>query len=128
MVTKPNTQSHLGFTLIELLVVLTLLAILAAIVTPQYLDRVQDAKELTLQHNLHETRKVIDQFYRDKQRYPKTLNELVEQRYIRALPIDPITHQNGTWTIVKSDSGDGVMDLRSAAPGTARNGSHYATW
>jgi general secretion pathway protein G len=117
MVTMPNMQSHRGFTLIELLVVLALLAILAAIVTPQYLDRVQDAKELTLQ-----------QFYRDKQRYPKTLNELVEQRYIRALPIDPITQQSGTWTSVKSDSGDGVMDLRSAAPGVARNGSHYATW
>lgn len=128
MVTSKRLAITRGFTLIELLVVLALIAILAAIVTPQYLDRVQDAREVALQQNLNETRKVIDQFYRDKQRYPKALSELVEARYIRALPIDPITQQSNTWAVVKADSGDGVSDLHSGATGTARNGSTYASW
>ncbi len=120
---------HRGFTLIELLVVLALIAILAAIVTPQYLDRVQEAREVALQQNLHETRKIIDQFYKDKQRYPQTLNELVELRYIRALPIDPITQQSSTWKLIKADAaGGGIIDLRSGATGLAKNGSHYASW
>lgn len=122
-------SKHKGFTLIELLVVLALIAILAAIVTPQYFDRVQDARETVLKQNLHETRKIIDQFYRDKQRYPKTLAELVEAKYIRALPFDPISQRSDTWTSVKPDNTEeGVIDLRSGAIGAAKDGSRYASW
>lgn len=74
-------KMHKGFTLIELLVVLTLLAILAAMVAPQYLERAQEARETVLRDNLHQTRKLIDQFYRDQGRYPSTLQELIVLRY-----------------------------------------------
>ncbi len=120
-----------GFTLIELLVVLAVLAVLAAIVTPLYLDRVEDARETVLRQNLVGLRQTIDQFHRDKGRYPSQLAELVEQRYLRAIPEDPITQRADTWVLVSARPGDarsGVFDVRSGAPGRARDGSEFQQW
>ncbi|MGE0097851.1 MAG: prepilin-type N-terminal cleavage/methylation domain-containing protein [Hydrogenophaga sp.] len=120
-----------GFTLIELLVVLAVLAVLAAIVTPQYLDRVDDARETVLRQNLVGLRQTIDQFYRDKGRYPTRLAELVEQRYIRAIPEDPITQRADTWVLVSAKPGDvhsGVFDIKSGASGRARDGTEFVQW
>ena len=122
---EPMKKSK-GFTLIELLVVLALIAILAGVAVPLYMDRVQDAREVLLKQNLHETRKIIDQFYRDKQRYPKTLAELVEAKYIRDVPVDPFNQRKDAWTLVTQN--EGVVDLRSSSSGTARDGSAYVSW
>jgi general secretion pathway protein G len=119
-----------GFTLIELMVVLAVLAILAGIVAPMYLDRVGDARETVLRQNLVGLRQSIDQYYRDKGRYPPSLTELVEQRYIRAIPEDPITQRNDTWVLVPQKEGESgsVFDVRSGALGAAKDGSAYAKW
>ena len=120
-----------GFTLIELLVVLAVLAVLAAIVTPLYLDRVDDARETVLRQNLVGLRQTIDQFYRDKGRYPTQLAELVEHRYIRAIPEDPITQRADTWVVQLAKPGDprsGVFDIKSGATGRARDGSAFQQW
>lgn len=119
-----------GFTLIELMVVLTVLAILAAIITPQYMERADDAREVVLRQDLVAMRTVIDQFYRDKARYPATLEELVKERYIRAIPVDPITERNDSWIQIAPTEGSalGVFDIRSGAKGKARDGTEYASW
>ncbi len=119
-----------GFTLIELLVVLAVLAILAGITAPLYLDRVDQARETTLRHNLVGLRQAIDQFYRDKGRYPKTLDELVQTRYMRSVPEDPITGRSDSWVLVPAREGDTetVFDVKSGASGRAKDGSSYAQW
>ncbi|MCD2513777.1 type II secretion system protein [Comamonas endophytica] len=119
-----------GFTLIELLVVLAVLAILAGITTPLYLERVHEAREATLHYNLLGLRQTIDQFYRDKGRYPLTLDEMVDARYIRAVPEDPITGRSDSWVPVPAREGGGesVFDVRSGATGHANDGSAYANW
>lgn len=120
-----------GFTLIELLVVLAVLAVLAGIVTPLYLDRVDDARETVLRQNLVGLRHAIDQFYRDKGRYPARLAELVEQRYLRAVPEDPITQRADTWVVLPPQPGEtpaSVFDVRSGAPGQAKDGTAYGQW
>ncbi len=122
--------SHRGFTLIELLVVLTVLAVLAGLIAPRYLDRVDDARETVLRQNIVGLRTALDQFYRDKARYPVTLDELVSERYIRAVPLDPVTDRVDTWVLIApKDSGTkGVFDVKSGAIGRARDGSEYASW
>jgi general secretion pathway protein G len=119
-----------GFTLIELMVVLVVLAVLASIVVPRYLDRVDDARETVLKQNLVGTRTAIDQFYRDKARYPATLDELVTERYIRDVPFDPISQRTNTWIIVppKSGSDKAVFNIKSGAVGAAKDGTEYANW
>lgn len=119
-----------GFTLIELLVVLAVLAILASLVVPRYVERVDDAREVVLKQNLVGLRTAIDQFYRDKGRYPDALTELATLRYIRAVPVDPITSRIDTWISV-SPNGDGnkpVFDVKSGAQGTSKDGTAYASW
>jgi general secretion pathway protein G len=119
-----------GFTLIELLVVLAVLAVLASIVVPRYLDRVDDARETVLRQNLIGLRTSIDQFYRDKSRYPNAINELVTERYIRDIPFDPISQRTDTWVVIPSKSGSdkAVFDIKSGAVGNAKDGSEYANW
>jgi general secretion pathway protein G len=129
---RPNQFSSLpkGFTLIELMVVLAVLAILASIVVPRYLDRVEDARETVLRQNLSGLRNTIDQFYRDKARYPNSLNELAQERYVREVPVDPVTQRTDTWVIVPPPSGPdkAVFDIKSGAAGSAKDGTQYATW
>ncbi len=119
-----------GFTLIELLVVLAIIGTLTALVAPRYWGQVDVAKEAVLRDNLRGTREVIDKFYGDTGRYPESLQELVERRYLRSLPMDPVTGSATGWTLVSPPEGaDGaVYDLHSNAPGTARDGRSYADW
>jgi general secretion pathway protein G len=119
-----------GFTLIELLVVLGIIALLLTLAVPRYFPTVDRTKEVILADNLRNTRLTIDQFYDDTGRYPDSLEQLVEKRYLRALPVDPITDSSATWVIVApEDSGKGaVFSIRSGAPGNDRNGTPYADW
>jgi general secretion pathway protein G len=80
-----------GFTLIELLVVLSIIALLLTLAVPRYFNSIDVAKEAVLRENLHLVRETIDKFYADKGRYPESLDELVSEKYLRALPYDPIT-------------------------------------
>ena len=119
-----------GFTLIELLVVMAVLGLLLAIVAPRYVERVDTAREVTLKHNLAALREAIDRFYADRGRYPAELRELVMQRYLRDVPLDPITERSDTWVPVQPPgrSGPAVFDVHSGASGTARDGKPYAAW
>jgi general secretion pathway protein G len=119
-----------GFTLIELLVVLGIIALLLTLAVPRYFPSVDSAKETILADNLRNTRATIDQYYGDTGRYPDTLEQLVEKKYLRAAPIDPITESSTTWILVPPEDGSkgGVADLKSGAPGNDRHGKPYADW
>src|SRR4051812_23419102 len=123
-------HSRRGFTLIELLVVLAIISTLLLLVTPRYFHRVDAAKETVLRDNLRAVRDTIDKFYGDNGRYPETLDELVEKKYLRTLPVDPITESARNWELVPVPDGykGAVYDIRSGAPGTARDGRKYAEW
>jgi general secretion pathway protein G len=113
-----------GFTLIELLVVLTLIALLLTIALPRYFSSIERAKETALRENLKVMRVMIDRYYADTGRYPERLQELVERRYLSAVPVDPITESAGTWVLLPPREGAprGVYDVKSGAPGKTRGG------
>lgn len=119
-----------GFTLIELLVVMVIVATLLSLVAPRYFKHVDRSKEIVLRQNLLQVRDVIDKFYADTNKYPDTLDELVEKRYLRSLPLDPIADSTDTWTFVAPKNGEpgAVYDIKSGAPGTASDGTNFADW
>ena len=127
-----NHMSRLrrGFTLIELLVVLAIVALLLTLAVPRYLPRIDGAKETILADNLRNTREVIDQFYSDTGRYPDSLDQLVEKKYLRNVPVDPVTDSSATWILVPPDDGTkgAVYSIKSGAPGNDRSGKPYLDW
>ena len=119
-----------GFTLIEMLVVMAALGLLLAISAPRYAEHVDRAREVVLKQNLANVRDAIDKFRADRSRYPSDLNELVQQRYLRQLPLDPVTDRTDSWVAVPppGQTSGGLADVRSGAAGTAHDGSAYARW
>lgn len=119
-----------GFTLIELLVVLAIVALLLTLAVPRYFTSIDKAREVILADNLRHTRDAIDQFYADRGRYPDSLEQLVEKRYLRSMPVDPITESTTTWVLVPPEDATkgGLYSVRSGAPGNDRSGRPYAEW
>ena len=117
-----------GFTLIELLVVLAIVAMLLTLTVPRYFHSIDQAKETILIDNLRTTRDVIDKFYADSGRYPETLDELVDKKYLRALPYDPVLESDQKWLLLApaDDKKGKIHDLKSTAPGQTRDGRPYA--
>lgn len=119
-----------GFTLIELLVVMAIIATLLSIAVPRYFGSIKRAEEATLKQNLSQMREAIDKHFTDVGRYPKSLDDLVTKRYLRSMPVDPITGASDTWTVVApADPELGpVYDVKSGSPDIARDGTAYNTW
>lgn len=119
-----------GFTLIELLVVLGIVALMLTLAVPRFFPSIDKSKEVVLADNLRNTRAVIDQYYGDTGRYPDSLDQLVEKKYLRELPVDPITESASSWIVIPPEDGSkgGVYNIRSGAPGNDRSGKPYSEW
>ncbi len=119
-----------GFTLIELLVVLAVLATLLTLALPRYHASVERSKEAVLKENLHQMREAISRFYADRGKYPETLEVLAAEKYLRKVPLDPITESASTWRVLAPEDSlkAGVFDVRSGAPGGGSDGTEYSQW
>lgn len=123
-------RARAGFTLIELLVVMAIIATLLSIAAPRYFDHLDRTRDSALRQSLSVMRDAIDKFRADTGVYPANLEELVTRRYLRKVPVDPVTDSATSWQIVPPREGEegGMGDVRSGAPGNARDGSAYADW
>jgi prepilin-type N-terminal cleavage/methylation domain-containing protein len=116
-----------GFTLIELLVVMAIVALLLSIALPRYQSTLNKSREVALAENLKIIRLTIDQFYGDNGRYPQNLAELVEKKYLRELPLDPVAESRDSWLAVPSRDADkpGIVGVKSGAAGLGSGGRAY---
>jgi general secretion pathway protein G len=124
-------RRHLsGFTLVELLVVMAIIAVLLTIAVPRYYTSLDRSKEAVLKENLYQMRDAIGKYYADKGKYPESLGSLESDKYLRKIPLDPITESTTTWIIVTPEDPQkgGVFDVRSGAMGKALDGTEFSTW
>ena len=126
-----------GFTLIEMIIVFTLIGILVGLALPQYQSAVKKARESVLKETLFQLRKLIDQYYSDKGKYPASVQALVDENYLRKVPVDPITGKADTWVEVQEQPAAdeiepgqvfGIMDVHSGAEGKGLDGTPFNTW
>ncbi|HEY1308353.1 MAG TPA: prepilin-type N-terminal cleavage/methylation domain-containing protein [Vicinamibacterales bacterium] len=127
-----RARQQSGFTLIELMVVMIIIVILAGVGVSLYGNSVKNARDTTLKADLTEMRKAIDAFYADKQKYPSALDDLVSEKYLKAIPVDPITNAKD-WQTTMSDrdpanpsAEPGIAEVKSNASGTSTDGTPYS--
>ena len=123
-------SKYQGFTLIEMLVVMAVVALLLTIALPRYFGALEKSRDVAMQENLKVMRLSIDQFFADKGRYPDTLDELVEQKYLSAVPLDPLTESRQSWVLVtgNEEGSSGISDVKSGAPGQSKDGRTYSDY
>ena len=127
-----------GFTLIELIIVLSIIGLLVGLALPTYRSSTVRAREAVLKENLFILRKLIDQYAQDKGKYPASLQTLVQDSYVRAIPVDPMTRESTTWVEVREQPSPedpmlteipGVIDVKSGSDAKSPlDGSSYNTW
>ena len=123
-----------GYTLIELIIVMAIISILVSIAVPMYQKSLLRTKESMLHSHLFTLRTVIDEYTFDKKKAPQTLQDLVSEGYLRAVPIDPITG-NDNWRTINEDSlvavdqtQPGIYDVKSLSDLTSLEGTPYSQW
>ncbi len=125
-----------GFTLLELLIVVALIGIVSTLVIPTFRQTPKKAREAVLKEDLYTLRDVIDQYFSDKGKYPESLQSLVDDGYLRKIPVDPFTGSSDTWQVETAPGGEedteegggGVYDVHSGSPEQGLDGSSYSEW
>jgi general secretion pathway protein G len=123
-----------GFTLIELMIVIAIILILLGMAATSYTKSVRRAREAVLKSDLQELRKAIDNYTLDKEAPPQSVSDLFDQKYLHAVPIDPMTQQ-ADWvpqfdSVVLSpdQNGTGMTDVHSNSDQLSLEGTPYNTW
>jgi len=124
-----------GYTLIELMIVMAIISVLVSIAVPLYQKALLRTKESLLKNNLFTLRTVIDEYTFDKKKAPQSLQDLVGEGYLRAIPIDPITGTDQTWRAVMEDAltsvdqtSPGIWDVHSGSDLKSLEGTPYSEW
>ena len=130
-----SVRERTGYTLIELIIVMAIISILLATAVPMYQKSLVRTKESLLKNNLFTLRTVIDEYTFDKQKAPQTLQDLVDQGYLRGVPLDPITGSNQSWRVIMEDAVStvdqtqpGIYDVRSGSDLKSLEGTAYSEW
>lgn len=130
-----HRKSESGFTLIELMIVMAIIGVLAVVAIPSYVGAVKQAREAVLKEDLHVLRDAIDSYTADKQKAPQSLDDLVQEGYMRSIPVDPMTRSAATWVTDTSDSlhsldqtDPGIDNVHSGSQEEGSDGQPYSSW
>jgi len=120
-------QNKKAFTLIELLIVITIIAILAATIIPNFVGFDTEARITATKTNLDSIRTRIVLFRAKEGRYPDSLEELlttyyndagVQKPYLKSMPPEMLSDKKGN---------DAFIDIKSDEEMTNTGGWAYYT-
>jgi general secretion pathway protein G len=134
-VMRSQRKNEAGFTLMELMIVMMIIGILTTLAIPSFKAAIQNAREAVLKEDLRVMRSAIDSYTMDKQKAPQSLQDLVQEGYLKVIPEDPMTKSRDTWNTDVSDSlhsldqtDPGIDDVHSGSQETGTDGQPYSTW
>jgi general secretion pathway protein G len=132
---RRSTQKDAGFTLLELMIVMAIIGVLSTLAIPSFIGAIKSAREAVLREDLHVLRTAIDSYTEDKQKAPQSLDDLIQDGYLKVVPVDPMTRSSETWVTDTSDSlhtldqtDPGIDDVHSGSTETGTDGKTYAEW
>jgi general secretion pathway protein G len=132
---RSKGKGEAGFTLMELMIVMMIIGILATLAVPSFKSAIKAAQEAVLKEDLRVMRSAIDSYTMDKQKAPQSLDELVQEGYLKVIPEDPMTKARDTWQTDVSDSlhsidqtDPGIDDVHSGSQEQGSDGQPYSTW
>jgi general secretion pathway protein G len=131
----PIRKRENGFTLVELMIVMLIIGVLAAVAIPSFVQSIKNAREAALKEDLHVMRDAIDSYTMDKNKAPQSLDDLVQNGYLKKIPEDPMTHSSETWQTASDDTYSdldqteaGINDVHSGSDATGLDGQAYSSW
>jgi len=117
------------------MIVMAIIGVLAVVAIPSYVSAVRKAREAVLKEDLHVLRNAIDSYTADKQKAPQSLDDLVQEGYLKVIPEDPMTRAKDTWVTDSSDAlhsldqtDPGIDDVHSGSQEPASDGQPYSAW
>jgi general secretion pathway protein G len=132
---RRSTQKDAGFTLLELMIVMAIIGVLSTLAIPSFIGAIKSAREAVLREDLHVLRTAIDSYTEDKQKAPQSLDDLIQDGYLKTVPEDPMTKSNTTWVTDSTDTmhsldqtDPGIDDIHSGSDETGSDGQPYNTW
>jgi general secretion pathway protein G len=130
-----KAKHEAGFTLMELMIVMMIIGVLTTLAIPSFVSAIRSAKEAVLKEDLRVMRSAIDSYTMDKQKAPQSLDDLVQEGYLKVIPEDPMTKSRETWVTDTSDSlhsldqtDPGIDDVHSGSGENGPDGQPYSTW
>jgi general secretion pathway protein G len=132
---RRTRRQDAGFTLMELMIVMAIIGVLATLAVPSFIGALRAAKEAVLKEDLQTMRTAIDSYTEDKQKGPQGLQDLIDDGYLKAVPVDPMTHSSDTWVTDTSDTlhsvdetDPGIDDVHSGSQEQGTDGQPYSSW
>ena len=132
---RSKRKNEAGFTLMELMIVMMIIGVLTTLAIPSFVGAIRNAREAVLKEDLRVMRSAIDSYTMDKQKAPQSLQDLVQEGYLKVIPEDPMTKSRDTWNTDVSDSlhsldqtDPGIDDVHSGSQDTGSDGQPYSTW
>jgi general secretion pathway protein G len=130
----PRLHDSRGFTLIEMMVAISIIVIVLGLAIPIYSASIRRVKEDNFKHGLETLNQEIFQYTLDKQKAPKSIEDLKTAGYITRVP-DDITgtpdwqvEEDDTTILSTQQTEGGVYGVHSSSSRVGSNGKPYSEW
>jgi general secretion pathway protein G len=117
------------------MIVMMIIGILMLIAVPRFTGAIKMAREAVLKEDLNVMREAIDSYTVDKQKAPQSLDDLIADGYLKAVPQDPFTYTKDSWAIETGDAlhsldqtEPGIDDIHSGSQELGSDGQPYSNW